>query len=93
MPVLMPANLDVNPLAFISAHKRSVFCTTDRHQDSLITELDQATWAKLSITVERIDGGSVDAEIIRPRFNAARVGAPCYGSVAGKTGAHDSPNR
>jgi hypothetical protein len=29
-------------------------------------EPDQATWAKLSITVERTDGGIVDAEIIRP---------------------------
>jgi hypothetical protein len=28
---------------------------------------EQATWAKLSITVERSDGGIVDAEIIRPR--------------------------
>jgi hypothetical protein len=28
---------------------------------------DQATWAKVSITVERSDGGIVDAEIIRPR--------------------------
>jgi hypothetical protein len=26
-----------------------------------------STWAKLSITVERSDGGIVDAEIIRPR--------------------------
>jgi hypothetical protein len=30
-------------------------------------EPDQATWAKLSVTVERSDGGIVDAEIIRPR--------------------------
>ena len=30
-------------------------------------EPDQATWAKLSITVERSDGGIVDAELIRPR--------------------------
>jgi hypothetical protein len=30
-------------------------------------EPDQATWDKLSITVERSDGGIVDAEIIRPR--------------------------
>jgi hypothetical protein len=30
-------------------------------------EPDQATWAKLSITVERSDGGIFDAEIIRPR--------------------------
>ena len=29
-------------------------------------EPDQATWAKVSITVERSDGGIVDAEIIRP---------------------------
>jgi hypothetical protein len=29
-------------------------------------EPDQASWAKLSITVERSDGGIVDAEIIRP---------------------------
>jgi len=31
------------------------------------SEPDQATWAKVSITVERSDGGIVDAEIIRPR--------------------------
>jgi hypothetical protein len=31
------------------------------------SEPDQATWAKLSITVERSDGGIVDAELIRPR--------------------------
>ncbi|RLS68309.1 MAG: hypothetical protein DWH99_15235 [Planctomycetota bacterium] len=30
-------------------------------------EPDQATWAKLSITDERSDGGIVDAELIRPR--------------------------
>jgi hypothetical protein len=30
-------------------------------------EPDQATWAKVSITVERSDGGIVDAQIIRPR--------------------------
>ena len=30
-------------------------------------EPDQASWAKLSITVKRSDGGIVDAEIIRPR--------------------------
>jgi len=30
-------------------------------------EPDQAAWAKLSIVVERSDGGIVDAEIIRPR--------------------------
>ena len=30
-------------------------------------EPDQATWAKLTITVERSDGGIVDAELIRPR--------------------------
>jgi hypothetical protein len=30
-------------------------------------EPDQATWSKVSITVERSDGGIVDAEIIRPR--------------------------
>ncbi|RLT18916.1 MAG: hypothetical protein DWI26_00100 [Planctomycetota bacterium] len=80
-------------MAFISFYQPSGFSSHYRRQYSLITETDQATWAKLSITVERSDGGSVDAEIIRPRFNAARVGAPCYGSVVGKTGAHDSPNR
>jgi len=30
-------------------------------------EPDQTTWAKVSITLERSDGGIVDAEIIRPR--------------------------
>ncbi|MFN5185086.1 MAG: hypothetical protein ACK5GD_04795 [Planctomycetota bacterium] len=37
-------------------------------------EPDQATWAKLSITVERSDGGIVDAEIIRPRSWILRNG-------------------
>jgi hypothetical protein len=31
-------------------------------------EPDQATWANVSITVERSDGGIVDAEIIRSRL-------------------------
>jgi hypothetical protein len=37
-------------------------------------EPDQATWAKLSITVERSDGGIVDAELIRPRAWIRSVG-------------------
>jgi hypothetical protein len=37
-------------------------------------EPDQAIWAKLSITVERSDGGIVDAEIIRPRSWILRNG-------------------
>ena len=37
-------------------------------------EPDQATWAKLSITVERSDGGIVDAEIILPRSWILRNG-------------------
>jgi hypothetical protein len=37
-------------------------------------EPDHATWAKLSITVERSDGGIVDAEIIRPRSWILRNG-------------------
>jgi hypothetical protein len=32
-----------------------------------MAEPDQATWARVSITVERSDGGIVDAELIRPR--------------------------
>ncbi len=36
------------------------------YNDSL-PEPDQATWAKLSITMYRTDGGIVDAELIRPR--------------------------
>ena len=43
-------------------------------------EPDQATWAKLSITVERSDGGIVDAEIIRPRSWILRNGI-CAGSM------------
>jgi hypothetical protein len=41
---------------------------------------DQATWAKLSITVERSDGGIVDAEIIRPRSWILRNGI-CAGRM------------
>ena len=37
-------------------------------------EPDQAPWAKVSITVERSDGGIVDAEIIRPRSWILRNG-------------------
>ncbi len=40
----------------------------------------QATWAKLSITVERSDGGIVDAEIIRPRSWILRNGI-CAGRM------------
>ena len=41
---------------------------------------EQATWAKLSITVERNDGGIVDAEIIRPRSWILRNGI-CAGRM------------
>ena len=37
-------------------------------------EPNQATWAKLSITVKRSDGGIVDAELIRPRAWIRSVG-------------------
>jgi len=43
-------------------------------------EPDQASWAKLSITVERSDGGIVDAEIIRPRSWILRNGL-CAGRM------------
>ena len=43
-------------------------------------EPDQATWAKVSITVERSDGGIVDAEIIRPRSWILRNGI-CAGRM------------
>ncbi len=43
-------------------------------------EPDQASWAKLSITVERSDGGIVDAEIIRPRSWILRNGI-CAGRM------------
>ncbi len=43
-------------------------------------EPDQANWAKLSITVERSDGGIVDAEIIRPRSWILRNGI-CAGRM------------
>ena len=39
-----------------------------------------STWAKLSITVERSDGGIVDAEIIRPRSWILRNGL-CAGRM------------
>ena len=35
--------------------------------DDSLPEPDQATWVKMSITVERTDGGIVDAELLRPR--------------------------
>jgi len=35
--------------------------------DVSLPEPDQATWAKISITIERTDGGIVDAELLRPR--------------------------
>jgi hypothetical protein len=43
-------------------------------------EPDKATWAKVSITVERSDGGIVDAEIIRPRSWILRNGI-CAGRM------------
>jgi hypothetical protein len=43
-------------------------------------EPDQATWAKVSITVERSDGGIVDAEIIRRRSWILRNGI-CAGRM------------
>jgi hypothetical protein len=35
--------------------------------DDSLPEPDEATWAKLSLTVQRNDGGLVDAELLRPR--------------------------
>jgi hypothetical protein len=35
--------------------------------DGSLPEPDEANWAKLSITVQRSDGGVVDAELLRPR--------------------------
>ena len=35
--------------------------------DDSLPEPDEATWAKLSLTVQRSDGGLVDAELLRPR--------------------------
>jgi hypothetical protein len=35
--------------------------------DDSLPEPDEATWAKISLTIERTDGGVVDAELIRPR--------------------------
>jgi hypothetical protein len=43
-------------------------------------EPDQATWAKVFITVERSDGGIVDAQIIRPRSWILRNGV-CAGRM------------
>jgi len=34
--------------------------------DDSLPEPDEATWAKLSLTVQRSDGGLVDAELLRP---------------------------
>ena len=36
--------------------------------DDSLPEPDQATWAKVSITMYRNDGGIVDAELLRPRW-------------------------
>jgi Restriction endonuclease fold toxin 7/Pretoxin HINT domain len=35
--------------------------------DDSLPEPDEANWAKISLTIERTDGGVVDAELIRPR--------------------------
>ena len=35
--------------------------------DDSLPEPDQATWVKISMTIERSDGGIVDAELLRPR--------------------------
>jgi Pretoxin HINT domain len=42
--------------------------------DDSFPEPNQATWAKLSITMYRTDGGIVDAELIRPRWWIKSVG-------------------
>ena len=42
--------------------------------DDSLPDPDQATWAKLSITMFRTDGGIVDAELIRPRSWIESVG-------------------
>ena len=54
--------------------------TPNRFEVDPQPEPDQATWAKLSITVERSDGGIVDAEIIRPRSWILRNGI-CAGRM------------
>lgn len=48
--------------------------------DDSFPEPDQATWAKLSLTIERTDGGIVDAELLRPRswINANGIQAGQY---------------
>jgi hypothetical protein len=43
-------------------------------RDDSLPEPDQASWAKLSITMYRTDGGIVDAELIRPRSWIKSVG-------------------
>ena len=47
--------------------------------DDSLPEPDEANWAKLSITVQRSDGGVVDAELLRPRAWIER-----HGIVAGQ---------
>ncbi|XZE20996.1 polymorphic toxin-type HINT domain-containing protein [Pirellulaceae bacterium SH449] len=47
--------------------------------DDTLPEPDQATWAKVSITMHRNDGGIVDAKLIRPRWWIAQ-----HNIVAGK---------
>jgi hypothetical protein len=47
--------------------------------DDSLPEPDQATWAKVSITMHRNDGGIVDAELLRPRWWIAQ-----HNIVAGK---------
>lgn len=42
--------------------------------DDSLPEPDQATWAKVSVTMYRNDGGIVDAELLRPRWWIAQHG-------------------
>ena len=64
--VATPTELQV-PIESVPIGARVPTKNPNRFEVDPQPEPDQATWAKLSITVERSDGGIVDAEIIRPR--------------------------
>jgi hypothetical protein len=55
------------PIESLSIGSRVPTKNPNRWEIDPQAEPDPATWAKLSITVQRSDGGVVDAELIRPR--------------------------
>ena len=55
------------PIESLSIGSRVPTKNPNRWEVAPQAEPDQATWSKLSITVQRSDGGVIDAELIRPR--------------------------